>query len=490
MTSEPETPTISSVATSPRSEAGSSYFSLVKLESSSPPAPAPAAALIDFEPVETRVKPLLTAVLNMTTDMWCGKITHHNPPMLFLGSRSSAVKLVALPLSKELIDPDRNYDPGYNPVQLFPKTTQALGMPTGHGRGIMGMDSREGRLVVGCTGGSIHVLNMDPALRDARPSKMTAPTVVVVLPPSTASNADSPPSLSPIVTSTSLASSPTSPSSLSSASSHAFSTSPKTSGFPAKSSAILKAKNTSSVISRTGSARITIPSPDRSPQAPSMISSPSTLRLRTPSPPRGTRHMKPLISTNHYEEQEVLVDCDDDDDLPIHHQRHPPHHPKPLLQSPPIRSASTSPRSSTSSSESAPSSFPKGNRIPRRPLVTLPIPPPASLHAARATSPHSPGATSSCTPAGQAFSRLTKYIPTPPSRIMRRRSSSNGDVDSRSRSSKADTSNNRASGPAIMKGRNRSNPDLLTPGHALLTVGNRQSWAHSYNVRTTSPTGR
>ena len=358
------------------------------------------------------------------------------------------------------------------------------------------MDSRSGRLVVGCTGGSIHLLNMDPALRALQPSKVAGTTAVVALPQSTPSNMDSPPSLSPVVTS-SLSSSPTSSSPLSSTPSATLSTSPpKTGGFPAKPSAILKAKSTASVISRTGSARITIPSPDRSPQAPSMISSPSTLRLRTPSPPRGTRHLKSLITTSHYEEQEVLVDCDEDDELPIHHQRHPHHHPKPLLQSPPIRSATTptSPRASISSNESAPSSFPKGNRIPRRPLVTLPIPPPASLHTTRSTSPHSPGATSSCTPAGQAFSRLSKYIPTPPSRIMRRRASSNGDVDSNNRNGhggKVDASSNRASGTAIMKGRNRSNPDLLSPGnHPLLGVGNRQSWAHSYNIKSSSTTGR
>ncbi|KAF9175635.1 hypothetical protein BGX21_006974 [Mortierella sp. AD011] len=142
--------------------------------------------------VETNVKPCLTAVLNMAIDMWCGKITHHDTPLLILGSRSSPVKLSVLELTKDIIDPSKVYDANNIPLLLSPKCAPVQGMPGGHGRGVMCIDTDTNKLVVGCTGGSIHAFYMDPAKRASASEENTLlGPLVITLPHHSPSQTDS-----------------------------------------------------------------------------------------------------------------------------------------------------------------------------------------------------------------------------------------------------------------------------------------------------------
>ncbi|KAG0013632.1 hypothetical protein BGZ80_010953 [Entomortierella chlamydospora] len=149
--------------------------------------------------VETNVKPCLTAVLNMTIDMWCGKVTHHDTPLLILGSRSSPVKLSVLELTKDIIDPSKVYDTNNIPLLLSPKCVPVQGMPGGHGRGVMCIDTDTNKLVVGCTGGSIHAFYMDPAKRtsSSRDNTLLGP-LVITLPHHSPTQTDSIRSVTPI----------------------------------------------------------------------------------------------------------------------------------------------------------------------------------------------------------------------------------------------------------------------------------------------------
>ncbi|KAG0206081.1 hypothetical protein BGX28_002440 [Mortierella sp. GBA30] len=129
------------------SESNSSpYFSAGSSTLSSPYRPSP----------ETRIKPCLTAVLTMAMDMWCGKVTHHDPPLLILGSRSSAVKLATVRLTKDIIDPCKVYESDHEPLHISPRAVPIEGLPAGHGRGIMCIDSSAGRLVVDASPSKIH----------------------------------------------------------------------------------------------------------------------------------------------------------------------------------------------------------------------------------------------------------------------------------------------------------------------------------------------
>ncbi|KAF8985535.1 hypothetical protein BGZ46_003824 [Entomortierella lignicola] len=244
--------------------------------------------------IETNVKPCLTAVLNMTIDMWCGKATHHDPPMLILGSRSSPVKLVALELTRDIIDPGKIYDSNNTPLLLSPKSTPIQGMPVGHGRGIMCIDSDTNKLVVGCTGGSIHAFYMDPAKRSLDMGKLNTSTPLVInLPHHSPTQTDSIPSLSlgNPTTPTTSSMSTVSPSQRTRTSSHIQ---------PKKAISCMTTPTTS----RTNP--YGLPTPESSPQLPRVISGSSPTGRRAmkvtllPSPPLG------------FEEQEVLVDCEED----------------------------------------------------------------------------------------------------------------------------------------------------------------------------------
>ncbi|KAF9911027.1 hypothetical protein EC991_004899 [Linnemannia zychae] len=262
--------------------------------------------------VETRIKPILTAVLNLSNDMWCGNITHHDPPLLLIGSRSSQVKLSVVALTKDIIDPCKVYDNDYTPLQVTPKTSPFQGMPTGHGRGVMCIDSSSGRLVVACTGGSIHILNMDPAKKILAPLRSLSAATVVTLPHLTPTQMDSIRSVSPVNPLPQL------PLAISAGSNKTTTTVITTTngGYSRKQSAVFRNTNTGSVINRPG--LLALPSPDRSPittTATSMLVSPTT-HLPRGSPPRGISSRtakKPITPQSEYEEQEVLVDSYDGD---------------------------------------------------------------------------------------------------------------------------------------------------------------------------------
>ncbi|KAG0317861.1 hypothetical protein BGZ99_006053 [Dissophora globulifera] len=156
--------------------------------------------------VETRVNPCLAAILSMTTDMWCGKVTHHDPPLLIVGSRGSPVRLASVTLNKDIINPNKVYGAHSTPLLLSPKNIPIEGIPAGHGRGVMCIDSDASKIVVGCTGGTIHILNMDPAKQELEPSTFSTSAPLVTLPHLTPTQIDSIrstdpiyPSLSPMV---------------------------------------------------------------------------------------------------------------------------------------------------------------------------------------------------------------------------------------------------------------------------------------------------
>ncbi|KAF9433926.1 hypothetical protein BGZ76_008798 [Entomortierella beljakovae] len=176
----PETPS----STSFSSSCSSYFYSISSVASSSSSLQVDALNRTGAFPSmdETKIKPCLTAILNMTMDMWCGKVTHHDPPLLILGSRSSPVKLVALELTRDIIDPSKVYTHDDIPQLVSPKVFPVQGMPAGHGRGVMCIDSDTNKLVVGCTGGSIHAFYMDPAKRTLGSSRRISvvPQVVIV----------------------------------------------------------------------------------------------------------------------------------------------------------------------------------------------------------------------------------------------------------------------------------------------------------------------
>ncbi|KAF9127770.1 hypothetical protein BGW39_005630 [Mortierella sp. 14UC] len=261
--------------------------------------------------VETRVKPYLTAVLTLSNDMWCGKVTHHDPPLLIIGSRSSQVKLSVVALTKDIIDPCKVYNNDYTPLQVTPRSAPFQGMPTGHGRGVMCIDSSSGRLVVGCTGGSIRVLNMDPAKRTLASLRSRAVATAVTLPHLTPTQMDSIRSVSPVNLLPQL------PLAIMGGNSNTTTTVITTTngGYPRKPSAVFRNTNTSSVINRPG--LLVLPSPKKSPTtaATSMLVSPTTHMPRG-SPPRLTSSRttkKPITPQSEYDEHEVLVDSYDGD---------------------------------------------------------------------------------------------------------------------------------------------------------------------------------
>ncbi|KAG0305345.1 hypothetical protein BGZ97_001139 [Linnemannia gamsii] len=450
--------------------------------------------------VETRVKPCLTAVLNVSNDMWCGNVTHHDPPLLLIGSRSSPVKLSTVALTRDIIDPCKVYNNDYTPLQITPKSWPFQGTPTGHGRGVMCIDSSSGRLVMGCTGGSIHILNMDPAKRNLAPLRSNAVAMVVTLPHLTPTQMDSIRSVSPVNPPL-----PQAPIPIKTTTTTVITTT--NGGFLRRpSSTVFRSSNTTSAIGRPGV--LMLPSPNQSPTvATSMLVSPTTHMPRN-SPPRGgtpssyKSAKKPITPQSEYEEQEVLVDSYDGDI-----SREFSDGDMSMISSLnfSFKAPSTSSLSSTSSSPS------KEDRRRSKDLLkplsiggkagtfakSLPTSPTSSKTtttttggpksaSSRSPSTSTPTPTSSSSYTSQTLSSLSKFIPSTPSKMMMRRRASSAawtqqvtstatttvtkvspsDGTTGSTSSRSQPINIPSPVTALMKGRNRSDPNLLSSSSA------------------------
>ncbi|KAI1296083.1 hypothetical protein EDD11_007592 [Mortierella claussenii] len=303
--------------------------------------------------VETRVKPCLTAVLNMTMDMWCGKVTHHDPPLLIMGSRSSPIKLTVLPLTRDIINPSRVYtELNPSPVLLSPKSIPVQGMPAGHGKGVMCIDADAKQLVVGCTGGSIQIFNMDPARTKSYthiigPSKMggggtstqahTPPSPsppVITLPHLTPTQMDSIRTASPIHpgqpnTSPRLIGASTTTSATITAAINTTSSSATTNKFTSmnrsKSSNqfTTSPKRTSPSMTAKATAATGLPSPEHSPRKkktpvsiPVVLAPPARgLTMGSMGVVKRAEQRQPVPPPSECEEQEVLVNSDEDDHM-------------------------------------------------------------------------------------------------------------------------------------------------------------------------------
>lgn len=476
--------------------------------------------------VETRVKPCLTAVLTVSNDMWCGNVTHHDPPLLLIGSRSSPVKLSTIALTRDIIDPNKVYNNDYTPLQTAPKSWPFQGAPTGHGLGVMCIDSSSGRLAVGCTAGSIHVLNMDPAKRSLASLRSNTAASVVTLPHLTRTQIDSIRSISPVNPPLPQAPVPIK----SAATTTTVITTTYGGGYLRRpSSTVFKSSTNTNIVTSGRPGVLMLPSPNQSPTttvASSMFVSPTTHMPRN-SPPRGgiissssynhKSAKNPISPQSEYEEQEVLVDSYEvdisrvfgDSDMSI-------------ISSLDFSFKASTPSSSTSSlTSSAPlTSSTPSKEVQRRsrdflkPLSiggkagrfvkSLPTSPTSRAttsaggpKSASSRSPSNSNTTSTPTPTSSSsytsptLSSLSKFIPSSPSKMMMRRRA-NSAAWTQQVTSTATTTVTRASSPSdgtgtatvgtltgsssstsrpinipspvsalTMKGRNRSDPNLL-----------------------------
>lgn len=509
MASTPETPALSIAASSSCSSTGSSYFypsvsssSVPLLLNTEPSSPG------GFDMLETRVQPRLTAILNMNIDMWCGNVTRHDPPLLVLGSRSSTTKLVTMSLTKDIIDPNKDYETNYVPLQVYPNPAPVQGMPGGHGRGIMCIDTDSSKLVVGCTGGAILVMNMDPSMRALQPLRASqAQVAIVTLPHLTPVPIEPVRSVSPIQPSLPLAIA-TSPNGSVihvpgttingltpiSASPHSA-----TSVYPRRPPAVLRSNATNAM-----AARFSLLSPDQSPMTPTipLILSATTIPVgeQTISCPRGTtKPSLPLGSSDlrpYEDHQEVLVtDEDDEDAVRERQQRNQPIRTRQrdqalgpadvngvsagsaTNQTSKVSTSAAGPvgkKSGTAVSSSPPRSAAQPNVSPKPFLLattrssSLSSSSASSASSSASSSPSlSPSAASVISSAQQpSLSGFSKYIPSPPSRIMmRRRASSNVLAHQSPKSNDGASSPNgncMSAASLMMRGRNRSDPDLLS----------------------------
>ncbi|KAG9070628.1 hypothetical protein KI688_008166 [Linnemannia hyalina] len=474
--------------------------------------------------VETRVKPCLTAVLTVSSDMWCGNVTHHDPPLLLIGSRSSPVKLSTVALIKDIIDPSKVYNNDYTPLQITPKNWIFQGSPTGHGRGVMSIDLSSGRLVMGCTGGSIHVLNMDPAKRSLASLRSNAAATVVTLPHLTPTQMDSIRSVSPVNPPLPLAPVPIKPATTTTTT---VITTTNGGGYPRRplSTVFRSSSNSTNSVVGGRSGVLMVPTPNQSPittVASSMLVSPTT-HLPRNSPPRGGVNSpssynkstkKAITPQSEYEEQEVLVDSYDGDisrefsdgdmsmisslDFSFKASSSPSSLTSSLTSSAPLtlsipakedrrrskdllkplsiggkagKSAKSMPTSPTSRSMAAGGPKSVTNRSP------------SNSNTATTPKPTSSSYTS------QTLSSLSKFIPSSPSKMMMRRRASSAAWTQQVTSTAVTTvtkapspyttgsgSSNSTSRPinipspvsALMaKGRNRSDPNLLASAHAV-----------------------
>ncbi|KAF9100132.1 hypothetical protein BGX29_006772 [Mortierella sp. GBA35] len=488
LTLQPDTPASSSSSVLSSISTGSTYFNLV---------------VEGFgASVETRVKPCLTAVLTLANDMWCGKVTHHDPPLLLIGSRSSQVKLSVVPLTNDIIDPSNVYDNDYTPLQVAPKSWPFQGMPTGNGRGVMCIDSSSGRLVVGCTGGSIHVLNMDPAKRNLATLRSSAAAMVVTLPHLTPTQMDSIRSVSPVNPPL-----PHTPASI---------MGPKTmttvitmnTGFPRKPAAVFRSttntnissynNSSSNVIGRPGV--ITLPSPDRS---PTHIGG-----MKGGSPPRAISwktNKMPTTPQSDYEEQEVLLDSYDSDisrefsdgDLSMISSldfsfkslsSSPPEESKTRIPKETLKPLTTTTTGKSGSAKSSSPTSPTSRVVGGQKSGTTPS-------TRRASTPNTTGSGSSYT--SQTLSSLSKFIPSSPSKMMMRRRANSAawtqqvtttvttkteDAPHSVNTSLPTSSYSPVS--ILMKGRNRSDPNILGSAHHVTseTTAQPKSVAKSWSL--------
>ncbi|KAF9197107.1 hypothetical protein BGZ50_000057 [Haplosporangium sp. Z 11] len=369
----------------------------------------------DSPVLETRIKPCLTAILSMNTDMWCGRVTHHrDTPLLIIGSRSSPVKLAVLALTTDIIDPSKVYDINHEPRRLSPKSLPVQGMPAGHGRGVMCIDSSAGRIVVGSTGGSMQIMNMDPAKRTLLPLKSDNTPPVITLPHLSPTQMDVIRSVSPVHPPQHPISAKTSITSLT--------------NLPSVNTGYLKTtpaifKSISSPTLATYQDVYGLPLPDRSPLLPPipMLLATSTTGTRGSGAERSSSKLnqKFKFHTTVYDEQEVLVDSDNDHVQDNEQDRIPSSTPTNTVDSIEKVSARTkhivvSITSQQKKALSASSSVPQTS-------AKAPV-----NNAIRGVSPskQSPSRVPSTSSAAKTLSNLSKYIPGSPTRIMSRRRAS------------------------------------------------------------------
>ncbi|KAF9396306.1 hypothetical protein CPC16_003274 [Podila verticillata] len=494
MESAPETPALSIAATSSCSSTGSSYFypsvsasSLPTLLNTEPSSPG------CFDMIETRVQPRLTAVLNMAMDMWCGTVTKHDPPLLILGSRNSTTKLVTLSLTKDIIDSNKDYEPNYVPLQVFPKPAPVQGMPGGHGRGIMCIDTDASKLIVGCTGGAIHIMNMDPSMRALQPLRASqAQVAIVTLPHLTSVPMESVRSVSPILPPISLAIATSTngsvihiPGTTIGGLSPTSATPNSANSFPRRPPAVFRSNATNVMASRFSS-----PAPDQSPMIPAipLVLSATTIPVGEPG-----CSTKPSLSLNvldvrsYEDQQEVLVtDEDDEDAIGLRQQRIQAARARQRDQISEttgiklipgatsikyskvetVSAASSARRRNGSLSSSPPRSSPHP-KINSKPAfgtnATSSSLSSSSSSSAPSSTSSSPSSSPSISSGQPPLSGLSKYIPNPPARIMmRRRASSNALAHQAPKSPISPNGNCMSAASLIMRGRNRSDPDLLS----------------------------
>ncbi|KAI8605473.1 hypothetical protein EDD21DRAFT_440324 [Dissophora ornata] len=418
--------------------------------------------------IETRIKPCLTAILSMTTDMRCGKVTHHNPPQLIVGSRSSPVKLATIVLTKDIIDPNKVYDSNNTPTLLSPKNVPIEGMPGGHGRGVMCIDCDAGNLVVGCTGGSIQVLHMDPAKRVLEQWNTFEAVPVITLPQLSLAQMDSIRSVSPIHHPSNPISPITTPAALANLNT-------VSAGHPKKSAADFRSNKSQSIVARPKA--LGLPSPDHSPQKMS-----KTIKLTT-SANRGIRGTNPQgtiselvkqpMTSSNCQKQDVLADCGDFDKVDVLRQGSPN-----ILTRAGQSHKSAKPSRLTGSispKTSPPSLLPRANG---RSV--------AELNKVSASVPNVRRTTTAPT-----LSSLSKYIPGPPGRItLRRRASSAAWADQVTSTTTTivtnvdDANNSDLPSPmaVIMRGRNRSDPNLLTRANIGSPYSTAKNFAKSWSL--------
>ncbi|KAF9915215.1 hypothetical protein BX616_006643 [Lobosporangium transversale] len=467
--------------------------------------------------LETRVKPYLTAILSMTMDMWCGKVTHHDPPLLVMGSRNSSIKLTLLPLTRSIIDPSRVYEASYPPLMLSPTSIPIQGMPAGHGLGVMCIDSDASRLVVGCTGGSIQLFNMDPAMmaviatRTKPNSSITEPESVIALPQlrsnktasirsasSTHSLHSTAPGSSATVTAEIIPTSAVAGKIIDKATRSVFSPTSEVAFITTQSKNIGRSRSRSS------------PSLLVSEQPPQRISYPNILTLPHRSNPRNMSSRQALGNTakqqlqkqhqeqqkslplcSEYEKQEILVDSADETIL--HRIRYdeisfsPPLSSLALLTPEPSRSSSPDPSFKLATVEEPIKAKKKSNIVKKVSSVVLLSRTDSSSSVTRLRPSKAVGGSSASTSAkalssgySTPLSSLSKYISNQPAKMMitRRRATSSTGMDqmaSYGSSASMPSSNSTTPLAAIIKGRNRSDSNLLSSVRDSVSSSNSSS---------------
>ncbi|KAG0265013.1 hypothetical protein BG011_005580 [Mortierella polycephala] len=413
----------------------------------------------DSTVLETRIKPCLTAILSMNTDMWCGKVTHHrDTPLLVIGSRSSPVKLAVLALTTDIIDPNKVYDINHEPRRLSPKSIPVQGMPEGHGRGVMCIDSSAGRIVVGSTGGPIQIMNMDPAKRTLMPLKSNNTPPMITLPHLTPTQMDSIRSVSPvhhplqsISAKTSMASMPKLPL--------------VNAGYLKTAPAIFKSNSTPTLA--TYQDMYGLPLPDRSPLLPPIpiLLETSFTGTQGSDAERSSSRLnrKSKSHSTVYDEQEVLVDSDED--LVQDNEQDKVHSSAPTNTVDSIEKSSARTKHTVVNIASqqrmalsaSSSTLQKSAKAPTSDATR-------GVSSSKQSSTRVPSTSS----AAKTLSNLSKYIPSSPTKIMaRRRASSTNLAQQATSTTSAEITASVGTGSrgtllsASIRNRNRSESDLV-----------------------------